>query len=945
MRESSPSRFERTLVLAGVALAMSALLITVLPRFGQVVADGRFEHLFNTPQFLKLGFGAWDDSRGVGGPNSYYSPVVGLVQLFLARVGFNEWVIGRLVLAAYLSVAGIGAMYLAKEIFTNGTKSFIATGFLYAFNPFVSQNLLPSGLFLPYAVLPSIILFALRGTKSEPSWRHPGLVSLILFCFGALNTASVLYTLLSVGAFLLAATYFESVSTIRRLLGFVIRTMTLAVPSCALALYVLFASRGLISSNLSSTESYQTVSRTTSPIEGLRGMGNWLSYFSFGGSQEKPAPALVSSRIWFSVSLVTPIVSLIALATRNIRWRRTFTVCIVLSIVVFGSAYGANATPISSIFSRIFESVKPARAFRASVKALPLAMLCISLVVPRIALDSEDRPNNRHQSHSGRRQSMTNLFTALPTLCVVLSVLPLVTFGPFAPGRSFSRIPDYWRQAFDYFDDKSSEDRVLVLPGLSRTDYEWGFVNDNMFDALMKPQVLQSQTLTTTTPELARTVREIDRMIVEGNLKGSDIDDLISVLHVDYVLVQRDVRLEEARRIDLADAESLRLVAEFGESEESPSIQVYKSSGQGGIAVATAEPPVVVSGGSGSLLALARSRVFARPVVLENPTNEFLIDTVLDRGSEVVIADGEQRRVVVSSQRTSYSPVLTENEVPSRPLSVSNPSNPRSTTLRVSRTLAEIDDGNRGARFRVPTSMIEHLTSRMNPTSFVFGEFPDDQELDPLRRQFESPRPQQFSVSGFVRIKDGANIVEGDCRPLFNLDQGAVTVRIAADAESNGLHAFVGCEVLNASAGAHEFSELQPEGVEIVSIGLFDTKSSLDKNVRIDSVPIEKRESTSFVVGVEPEREFYFTSVPFHRDWKLSEVWETRKFSSMGYLAFMVDGRADSPLIMSYPKTSPLIMSYPKTMLNLATLFTVMGLVASFVAIVFGKPRRNSHVA
>jgi hypothetical protein len=130
----------RLKVAAGPLLIATISVVTMVAfHRGFVLRDARFEHIAAPWQFLTRHLQIWDDTRGPGVPLQYFSPVMGSIQSFFAWIGFPVWLIGRLTLSIYLSIAGIGAWYLWRRLWPERSGWALLAGLLLRSSQFGRQ--------------------------------------------------------------------------------------------------------------------------------------------------------------------------------------------------------------------------------------------------------------------------------------------------------------------------------------------------------------------------------------------------------------------------------------------------------------------------------------------------------------------------------------------------------------------------------------------------------------------------------------------------------------------------------------------------------------------------------------------------------------------------------------------------------------------------------------
>jgi len=685
------------LKIAAGPLLIVALSVIVMVAFHQgiVLRDARFEHIAAPWQFLTRHLQIWDDTRGPGVPLQYFSPVMGSIQSFFAWIGFPVWLIGRLTLSIYLSVAGIGAWYLWRRIWPERSGWALLAGLLYAFNPYSVQAIMPSGLFLPVALLPWLVAFTYDGVRSATNGdlrrtlKFAAASALAVFSVGMLNTASLLFVLVPValfGVFLI----FEGSATWRGLLKFGVPSAILTALVSAPMLMVLALSSPAVSRNLGTTELPETVAKTSSSFESWRGLGKWLTYFGWGQGAETPsASTYLTNPVVIVATFVALALAIIALGWHRTPLRRTWGFLLAGSVLVMIGAHSPAQSPIGDAFHWVFSSVAGAAAFRTTYKGGPIAVLAVAILATCGTMASLAWISNNVTNRKSRR-----VFT-VAALVVVLGSF-VVSVSPFLQGTrvgdqlSVAEIPSYWKDAFTWFDSVPETDRVLAMPASSQTNYQWASVNDTLFDAYMHPMVLTASTIPSTTGELADATVAFDRLITEYQIDPEAVTPILRWLGVRWVLVQNDLDVFATGipidpLAELRSAPGLSLAAQFGRDTNGYSmVDVYRVENPTPDASYSSGPPSIVSGGPDSLYPLAANGLLdGRPTTFLPDLSQEQAAGLIDQGAPVVVTDGSRRvaSAVAGGSRIATSPLMTVDEKSIRPVLVLDPKDTSTQTV------------------------------------------------------------------------------------------------------------------------------------------------------------------------------------------------------------------------------------------------------------------------
>lgn len=680
----------RQLSLGAVGIVVFALSVTVLNQRGLVVADARVEHIVNPQQFLRRHLAIWDDSRGAGTSAMYFSPVISALQSGLQFLGVTAWLIGRLTLGLYLSVAGIGAMLLAYRLDVRPAWVAVLAGWLFAFSTFSSQFLLPSSLFVPAALLPWLILIVLAALDGRDLWRYAALVALLVFVVGLLNTASLVYSLLPVAVFAVLLVALERVGSWRVLVGFAARVLVLVVPISAAMLVVLFASLDTVYRNLVTTESPVVVASASTASETWRGLGHWLSYLTFGSRPKANSHHFFTSVPVVILTFVPVAAAVIGIASQRLRHWRVWLLLMATMVFIFVGANQMAFTPFSSALDELFERSLSARAFRNTNKAGPVLFLSLALFSAVGVREIIDRV--RGIGLRGSQVLASPVAVVVTGLVISSGTLAFAAGWVFNPNDTFEEIPGYVEEFYEYMED-FGDDRIVIVPGSSRYRYEWGYVNDSLFDALLAPQAVYSQVVPVSSLSHHRAVEEFDILLRSGQLRPEMVAPILTHLGAQWLLVQNDVQnLDIVHRDVLMDAPGLVAERSFGpETDGVPALELfYVSSSPRAGALWTTDPPVIVSGGEGALHNLSAAGFLRRPVVNLSTLSDDDLSGLLASGSPVVVVDGSQRRAIRMSLERSESVLLSPQYRPYRSVLTSRPFDvDTQTTMRLNNITVE----------------------------------------------------------------------------------------------------------------------------------------------------------------------------------------------------------------------------------------------------------------
>ena len=282
----------------------------------------------------------------------------------------------------------------------------------------------------------------------------------------------------------------------------------------------------------------------------------------------------------------------------------------------------------------------------------------------------------------------------------VLVAMMFIAAFPFWTGRlynpvdGYEELPDYWEQALDWINAQPEDGRVLVLPGVVRTRYRWGYVNDNLFHGLLdKPLVSHQSIPPPGTPLTTDAVLSMDEYLASPGYREGTLGPILRRLGVKWVIFQNDVEWESVEAPRPAHFDSLRSdpdlvlansfgapgtntsasddsLAVFNGEAQLPPVEVYELVGAEDPVRVSSDPPVIVAGGGDSWPQLAQQGLLDGGPVLYTgtATNEDLV-RALAASSPAVVSDGARRRYVqVRTGRMALSHTLAlVEETPRQP--------------------------------------------------------------------------------------------------------------------------------------------------------------------------------------------------------------------------------------------------------------------------------------
>ncbi len=561
--EQAMSLVNKIPVLGFLSLALTSTL-TLLAVPGRYVADARYELFVNPGARFGRSFIAWDTTRDLGRAAEEFWPGLVLFTSMISALGAPAWVNQRLLHAVLLTAAASGAMVLVRVLGRTDLPATLIAGVIYAFGPFSASYLLPSPLYVSYAIAPWIVVAIVRSSRDRSPLRWAGVASLLVFLAGNADLPGLVYALVPALLAWLALLIFQP--TTRRPLGvFSVASMLLTGLASSAMLAKTAAGSAALSHRLIETESPEAVASASSFAESLRGMGFWLSYFRLS-----PIPLRSQGHLfldnWFMVAITfVPLIAGVAALARQHRRANLLALGWVLSAVVLmsGPHPTTDPSPYGRVLLSLYEQSDFAFGFRSSHKA------GVGLALGTAVLGASGL-SNLAASLSSRLRSATWLPAVLVTSLLLTLSQPFWRTPLYDPAFSSVDLPDHWVETAQWFEENPPAGRVLVLPGSTINGYRWGSVGDDLLDPIV-PSRLTASTLPLSTPLSADLTEALNQLATSDSYTAGTLAPIASRLGISHVVIRNDLDWEIqglARPRDLTQLRAetdLVQVAAFGD--------------------------------------------------------------------------------------------------------------------------------------------------------------------------------------------------------------------------------------------------------------------------------------------------------------------------------------------------------------------------------------------
>ena len=249
--------------------------------------------------------------------------------------------------------------------------------------------------------------------------------------------------------------------------------------------------------------------------------------------------------------------------------------------------------------------------------------------------------------------------------------VPFWTGGLYDSDRTSGDVPAYWTQAFSYLDAQPADTRVLILPSSSRTHYRWGWLSDDIFDAMLIRDHAVATGIPLSGPLAANLLEAVSDTAAEPNYRVGTMAPMLRRLGIDEIVLRNDLDWQEMDRPrpalygTLRSDPELHKVATFGNPGENttdprdtttdgaverdlPPVEIYRiDDAPPELRAAPASPSMLVSGDGFAWPGLAATGLLGGtgPVEYTGGLDTPGLQAGLDRGSPVVVTDSNRRRL------------------------------------------------------------------------------------------------------------------------------------------------------------------------------------------------------------------------------------------------------------------------------------------------------------
>jgi hypothetical protein len=533
-----------------VALAVVAYVPFLLSARGRVSADTK-QYLYLDPgRLLADAPYLWDGGYGAGSvthQNIGYLFPMGPYYWLMEQVGMPDWVAQRLWLGSISFAAGAGVLFLLSTLGWKSRWTALAAAFVYMLTPYqLAYTGRISAILLPWAALPFMVALTARAVR-RGGWRDPAWFALVTLVVGSTNATSLLLVGIAPALWLVFAVLLGDAGA-RQAVQTALRIGALVVATSLWWMGGLVLQGGYGINYLDVSETVRTVAEGSSPIEVLRGLGNW---FFYGGDAVGPwiSQAVdLTQRPWLlAASFALPLLAFAATAVTRWRYRAYFvTVLVVGTVAAVGAFPYDDPSPIGGLFKSWATGSTAGLAMRSTPRAVPLVALAAAVLIGA-GLEALTRATSRRLS--ARTLGLVRIGAVVVVIGLAfVELAPVWRDGYIAERNSREEdVPAYWTDAAAALDREGSETRVLEIPGSPSAAYRWGTTSDPITPGLIdRPWVARELIPYFGSPAAANLFIALDHRIQEGTFEPDSLAPIARMLNSGTVLLRSDLEYERS---------------------------------------------------------------------------------------------------------------------------------------------------------------------------------------------------------------------------------------------------------------------------------------------------------------------------------------------------------------------------------------------------------------
>jgi len=448
-----------------LALASLPILVGVmLQHVGQIIFVSRLDRILDPITMASRSIVLWNPYADMGSIQyqsvGYWIPFDAVFSLGVIT-HVPTWVTERLLIAALMIVALWGCVRLTDALGIGTRPLRLLGGLGYALSAVIlsrvgQQQIFAMGaVFLPWSLVPLV-----RGSTQGSTRTAAARSAIAIALMGGANAAVTLAMIPIPLIYLLTRARGPRRARL-------LRWWALSIPMAVLWWIIGLRFFGAYGPNIIQyTETVGTTMGPTPVFEVIRGTADWFARLAINGVALPSGNALAFRTIPIIGTTLLAALGLAGLSSRRLPDRRFVTIVFLLGVVAVGGGFGGLfGNPLTEQYrSLLGGALAPFRnvyKFQAWI-TLPLMLGSVHALsqVARSSLLRRSRP----------RQI---LVPSIGALIVIASAYPLWN-NLLMKGNGFTSEPQAWVDARGYLDTERTG-RVLVVPGLSQQQFDWGY--------------------------------------------------------------------------------------------------------------------------------------------------------------------------------------------------------------------------------------------------------------------------------------------------------------------------------------------------------------------------------------------------------------------------------------------------------------------------------------
>ena len=523
---------------AHLLLAVIAYVPQLLAQPGVVSSDTKTYLYLDINRFIPASASMWDPTVGLGTVThqqiGYLFPM-GPFFWFFHAIGVPVWVAQRLWVGTILFAAGAGVLFLCRTLALRGLGPLVAA-FAYMFSPYFLQYVgRISVLLLPWAGLPWMVALTALAVR-RGGWRDSARFAVVVALVSSINATSLLYVGLGPALWLVYAVVGLREATWRQAGAAALKLAGMSLVVSLWWIAGLAVEGGFGVAILQTTETVQTVSQTSTPIEVLRGLGYWYFYGTDRlGPWVSSSVQLTQELVPLAFSFVVPALSFVAAVFTRWRARAFFVLLVLVGLVLAVGTYPfSDPTWFGHALKAFMTETSAGLALRSTDRATPLVILGIAMLL------------GAGVTALGRRSRLFALGAAALSVALVAAANPPAFNGSTVADKYTqpARLPGYTLAAAKALNHEGAGTRVLGIPGSDFANYDYGDTTDPVYPAILNRGYISREQVPQGSTATEDLLYALDDPMQVGASNPDALAPIARLMSVGDVLVQSDLNYE-----------------------------------------------------------------------------------------------------------------------------------------------------------------------------------------------------------------------------------------------------------------------------------------------------------------------------------------------------------------------------------------------------------------